>query len=82
MWIFNARLRLFPGKLRSRWDGSYIITKVFPHGAIEVQNPRMGNTFKVNGQRLKPYVEGISEEIRDGATIDKVALIDPIYEIY
>ena len=34
VWLFNARLRLFPGKLHSRWDGPYIITKVFPHGAI------------------------------------------------
>ena len=27
------------------------------HGAIEIQNPRNGNVFKVNGHRLKPYLE-------------------------
>ena len=80
VWLFNARLRLFPGKLRSRWDGPYIVTQIFPHGAVEIHNPRMGNTFKVNGQRLKPYVEGVSENIRDGATIEEVALVDPKYE--
>ena len=48
-WLFNSRLRLFPGKLRSRWNGPYIVTQVFPHGAIEIQNPKNGETFKVNG---------------------------------
>ena len=80
VWLFNACLRLFPGKLHSRWDGPYIITKIFSHGDIEIRNPRMRNVFKVNGQRLKPYVEGISQDIRDGATIEEVALIDHIYQ--
>ena len=55
--LFNSRLRLFPGKLRSRWLGPFEVTQVLPHGAIEIHNPTKG-TFKVNGQRLKPYVEG------------------------
>ena len=25
--------------------------------AIEIQNPRNGNVFKVNGHQLKPYLE-------------------------
>ena len=33
VWLFNAKLRLFPGKLRSRWDGPFIVTQVFSHGA-------------------------------------------------
>lgn len=32
--MFNYRLKLFPGKLRSRWSGPFEITKVFPNGAI------------------------------------------------
>ncbi|XP_039146792.1 uncharacterized protein LOC120284033, partial [Dioscorea cayenensis subsp. rotundata] len=32
--LFNSRLRLFPGKLKSRWSGPYTVTKVSPHGAI------------------------------------------------
>jgi hypothetical protein len=55
--LFNSRLRLFPGKLRSRWSGPYLVKKVFPHGAVEVEN-KDGHRFKVNGQRLKTYVEG------------------------
>ena len=55
--LYNSRLKLFPGKLRSRWSGPYTITQVFPYGAVEVAHDTEG-TFKVNGQRLKPYYEG------------------------
>jgi len=55
--LFNSHLRLFPGKLRSRWSGPFQVTQVLPHGAIEIHNLTKG-TFKVNGQRLKPYMEG------------------------
>ncbi|XP_039685657.1 uncharacterized protein [Medicago truncatula] len=34
--LFNSRLRLFPGKLRSRWSGPFEVTKVNQSGAIEV----------------------------------------------
>ncbi|GJS33574.1 reverse transcriptase domain-containing protein [Tanacetum coccineum] len=34
--VFNSRLKLFPGKLKSRWYGPYTISKVFPYGIIEV----------------------------------------------
>jgi len=73
VWLFNSRLRLFPGKLRSRWDGPYIVNQVFPHGAVKSYDPRSGNFFKVNGQHLKPYIEGISTN----RTIDQVTLTDP-----
>ncbi|CAM8987216.1 unnamed protein product [Rhodiola kirilowii] len=53
--LFSSRLKLMPGKLRSRWTGPYIVARVFNHGAIELENPRDGNRFKVNGQRVKPY---------------------------
>jgi len=52
--LYNSRLRLFPGKLKSRWNGPYQVQKVFNHGAIEIWSERTG-AFKVNGQRLKHY---------------------------
>ena len=55
--LYNSRLHLFPGKLRSRWQGPYVVRVVFPHGAIEIENPKNGDIFKVNGQRLKPFLE-------------------------
>uniref|UniRef100_A0A7N0VBG7 Uncharacterized protein n=1 Tax=Kalanchoe fedtschenkoi TaxID=63787 RepID=A0A7N0VBG7_KALFE len=54
--LYNSRLRLFPGKLRSRWDGPYTMQQQFADGHVEVKGPR-GN-FIVNGQRLKHYQMG------------------------
>lgn len=56
--IYNSRLRLFPGKLRSRWYGPYTVTQVFPYGVLEVSHED-GTTFKVNGQRVKYFEEGL-----------------------
>ncbi|PRQ58347.1 putative nucleotidyltransferase, Ribonuclease H [Rosa chinensis] len=55
--LFNSRLRLFPGKLRSRWSGPFLVVKAYPHGAVEIKNLKDGTIFKVNGHRLKPYLE-------------------------
>ena len=52
--LFNSRLKLFPGKLRSRWTGPYTIDKVSSFGAIDLKD-KAGHRFKVNGQRLKHY---------------------------
>ena len=30
---------------------------MYPYGAIEIEYLKDGVTFKVNGQRLKPYME-------------------------
>ena len=46
--LFNTRLKLFPGKLKSKWIRPYEITKVFPFGAVEITHPDKG-TFKLNG---------------------------------
>ena len=55
--LFNSRLNLFPGKLKSRWSGPFTVTKVFSHGGAEVTHPQKG-TFTVTTQRLKPYYGG------------------------
>jgi hypothetical protein len=71
--LYNSRLHLFPGKLKSRWTGSFIIRTLFSHGAIEIEDPKNGNLFKVNGQRVKPFLELRSSEI------DATHLEDPVY---
>ena len=55
--LYNTRLHLFPGKLWSRWTGTYLVRTTYPHGAVELENPVNGEFFKVNGQRLKPFLE-------------------------
>ena len=71
--LYNSRLHLFPSKLKSRWTSPFIIRTMFPHGAIEIEDPKNGNTFKLNGQRVKPFLELNSLEVE--ATL----LEDPIY---
>jgi hypothetical protein len=75
VWLFNFKLRLFPGKHRSRWDGPSIVTSVSPHGVVELQDLKDGNLFKLNGQRLKPYIEGVAQN----EDIASIHLTDPIY---
>ena len=54
--LLNSRLRLFPVKLKSKWTGPYLVTQLFPHGAVELES-KEGVRLKVNGQRIKIYFE-------------------------
>lgn len=56
--FYNNRLRLFPGKFKSRCTGPYMVKCVSPYGAIEIQNIKGTESFKVNRHRLKPYFVG------------------------
>ncbi|GJR52176.1 reverse transcriptase domain-containing protein [Tanacetum coccineum] len=37
--LFNSRLKIFSGKLKTRWSGPFTITKVFPYGTIKLSQP-------------------------------------------
>nr|GEU48826.1 reverse transcriptase domain-containing protein [Tanacetum cinerariifolium] len=52
--LFNSRLNIFSGKLKSRWSGPFTIFYVYPYGTVELSQPD-GPNFKVNGHRLKHY---------------------------
>ncbi|KAI3767981.1 hypothetical protein L2E82_18410 [Cichorium intybus] len=47
---------MFPGKLRSKWNGPYEVVTVTDYGSIEIRDFKGGQPFKVNRHRLKPYV--------------------------
>jgi hypothetical protein len=70
--LFQSRLTLFPGKLRSRWAGPYVVAHVFPHGAVEIYDGESHKVFKVNGQRLKRYYEGVGQEV-----LEELVLSEP-----
>ncbi|XP_019090108.1 PREDICTED: uncharacterized protein LOC104738230 [Camelina sativa] len=53
--LFNSKLKIFPGKLRSRWSGPFRIKEVMPNGAVVLWDQE-GKEFTVNGQRLKLYL--------------------------
>nr|GEY24256.1 reverse transcriptase domain-containing protein [Tanacetum cinerariifolium] len=55
--LFNSRLKIFSGKLKTHWSGPFTITCVFPYGTIELSQPN-GLNFKVNGHRVKHYFGG------------------------
>ncbi|XP_014632982.1 uncharacterized protein LOC114420602 [Glycine soja] len=56
--LLNSRLKLFPGKLKSKWSRPFVIKKVRSYGEIELYDPQSQDperTWVVNGQRLKLY---------------------------
>ena len=55
--LYYSKLKLFPGKLKSRWSGSYTVVASIPFGAVTLKTD-YGDEFKVNGQRLKHYLGG------------------------
>ncbi|RVX05697.1 Retrovirus-related Pol polyprotein from transposon 17.6 [Vitis vinifera] len=57
-----VRLSIKHGKLKSRWTGPFIIHEVHPNGVVEIFNPTGNQTFKVNGHRLKPFIEPYSTD--------------------
>ncbi|GJW96691.1 reverse transcriptase domain-containing protein, partial [Tanacetum coccineum] len=55
--LFNSRLKIFSGKLKSRWSGPFTIVQIFPYGTVELSQ-NSGPNFKVNGHRVKHYFGG------------------------
>ena len=60
--LYNSKLKLFPGKFKSRWSGPYIVITSTPFGAVALKD-ESGNELKVNGQRLKHYRRGSLNEV-------------------
>nr|GEW45714.1 reverse transcriptase domain-containing protein [Tanacetum cinerariifolium] len=62
LWAFRTAyktpigLKIFSGKLKTRWFGPFTITHVFPYGTIELSQTD-GPNFKVNGHRLNVTLE-------------------------
>ena len=50
----SSRLHWLSSKLNSKRTSPYLITQVFPHGAVELKT-KEGVRFKVNRERIKLY---------------------------
>ncbi|KAL0689703.1 hypothetical protein Bca4012_089381 [Brassica carinata] len=70
--LFNSRIKLFPGKLKSRWSGPFIFKEVRPYRAVVLLDTR-GGEFVVNVQRLKRYLADTT--IAEGV---EIPLSDPL----
>nr|GEZ79664.1 reverse transcriptase domain-containing protein [Tanacetum cinerariifolium] len=55
--LFNSRLKIFSGKLKSRWSGPFTIFEIYPYGTAKLIHLD-GCNFKVNCHRLKHYHGG------------------------
>nr|GEX92248.1 reverse transcriptase domain-containing protein [Tanacetum cinerariifolium] len=55
--LFNSRLKIFSGKLKTRWSGPFTITEVYPYGTAKLAHAD-GSNFKVSCHRLKHYYGG------------------------
>nr|GFA26457.1 reverse transcriptase domain-containing protein [Tanacetum cinerariifolium] len=55
--LFNSRLKIFSGKLKSRWSGPFTISEIYPYETAKLIHPD-GCNFKVNCHRLKHYHGG------------------------
>jgi hypothetical protein len=55
--LSNSRIHLFGhGKLHSKWEDPYLVLHAANHGTVTLQC-NDGDIFKVNGQRLKLFIE-------------------------
>jgi hypothetical protein len=72
--LYNSRLHLFPRKLRSRWSRPFIVKHLYPYRAVDIENPKNDNVFKVNGHRLKAYFDNFLSEN------ESIGLNDPIHK--
>nr|GEV82678.1 reverse transcriptase domain-containing protein [Tanacetum cinerariifolium] len=55
--LFNSRLKIFSGKLKSRWSGPFTIYEIYTYGTTKLTHSD-GSNFKVNCHRLKHYHGG------------------------
>ncbi|GJS63057.1 hypothetical protein Tco_0677621 [Tanacetum coccineum] len=56
--LFNSRLKIFFGKLKTCWSGPFTITKVFPFETIELSPKTPGQTSRSTVIELSTTLEG------------------------
>ena len=69
--LYDSKLHIFPGILKSRWIAPFTIHQVYPNGVVELLSSNENQTFKVNGNRLKPYA------VPFGPDKEKLTLLEP-----
>ncbi|KAJ4723309.1 DNA-directed DNA polymerase [Melia azedarach] len=69
--LFNWRSRLFLGKPKTRWLGPFTVVWVLLYGAVEINHETKG-IFKVNGQRLKHYMDNEFEQCKTIINLEKL----------
>ena len=69
--LYDSKLHLFPGKLKPRWMGPFIVQQAHPNGSVDLLDPNDNRGIKVNRQRVKPYV------MQQTVVREEILLLDP-----
>ena len=69
--LYDSKLHIFSGNLKSRWIGPFTIHQVYLNGSVDLLNSKDNRVFKVNGKRLKPYA------VQHTADKEEIPLLDP-----
>ncbi|XP_075086328.1 uncharacterized protein LOC107813120 [Nicotiana tabacum] len=51
--LYNSRLKLFPGKLKSRWSGPFCVVEMHPTRAIDIASSNDSCMFRVNWEKVE-----------------------------
>jgi len=62
------------GKLRLKWIGAFIVTNVYPYGAVEIKSQSNDKSFKVNEHRLKPF---LNNPALVDTVVEETSMLDP-----
>ncbi|GJY16713.1 hypothetical protein Tco_0387135 [Tanacetum coccineum] len=57
--LFNSRLKIFSGNLKTRWTGPFTVAQVFPYGAVELSQtdgPNFKDCLNFEGSRACGFV--------------------------
>ena len=71
MLLYNSRLRLFPGKLKSRWEGPYEVIEAYSNEAVKIK--RNDQEILVNGHRLKEFLANFDQK-KDVMKLENIPL--------
>jgi hypothetical protein len=73
--LYHSRLKLFLGKLHSRWIRPFVVSNIFSYGAVEITSLETNRILKVNEHCLKPFYKGWTTELTAFAELG-----EPIYK--
>nr|GFC43179.1 reverse transcriptase domain-containing protein [Tanacetum cinerariifolium] len=61
--LFNSRLKIFSGKIKSRWSGPFTIAEIYPYGTAKLVHP--------DGDYLSKWVEAKALPTNDARVVVK-----------
>nr|GEV65159.1 DNA-directed DNA polymerase [Tanacetum cinerariifolium] len=64
--LFNSRLKIFSGKLKTRWSGPFNIAKVFPYDTVELSQANGPNFKETDTQEKDKKSQKRQNQTRNG----------------